>query len=218
VRRIANKVLRPLGYELKKRRDSSFDRVAVGQSFVQYFNMTEGAISLKEGSLLYDLARGVQGACILEVGSYRGRSAVALGRGSLDGHRAPVFAIDPHEEFTGVMGGRYGPPDRGAFYKAMIDTSCYHVVRLINLSSELVAPNWKEKIGLLWIDGDHSYAGVKRDFEAWQPHLTPTAWVAFDDSTNPEIGPYRLIRELLATGRFEQTHAEGKVTVLRAKP
>lgn len=201
----------------KMTRDSSFDSISHSGDLKTYFEQTEGMINLAEATILYELAKACQDGCIVEVGSYRGRSAVALGRGSLDGHKVPVYAIEPHEEFTGEMGGKFGPPDRGAFYTAMLATSCYHAVRLVNLSSEVVAPGWNKKISLLFIDGDHSYEGVKRDFNCWSPHLAPNALVAFDDSTNPAMGPGQLIGELTQSGKFEQVRQVRNVTVIRQK-
>jgi predicted O-methyltransferase YrrM len=210
IKRIINPILQ------KITRDSSFDSVSHGE-LKTYFEQTEGMINLEEAVLLYELAKACRVGCIVEVGSYRGRSAVALGRGSLDGHKAPVYAIEPHEEFTGELGGKFGPPDRAAFYTAMLATSCYHTVRLVNLSSEVVAPGWKQKIGLLFIDGDHSYTGVKRDFDCWSPHLAPDALIAFDDSTNPAVGPGQFIQELLQSGQYEQVNRVRNVTVIRQK-
>jgi predicted O-methyltransferase YrrM len=166
------------------------------------------------GEMLYNLAKDVREGCIVEVGSYRGRSAVALGRGSLDGHRVPVFAIEPHAEFIGERGGVFGPPDRAAFYQAMLRTDCYKIVRLVNLTSETVAPNWNEPVGLLFIDGDHSEEGVRRDWNCWSPRLRADATVAFDDSDWP--GPANLVAELVAAG-WEKVDACDKITVLRRK-
>ena len=181
------------------------------------FDKTEGMISFEEATLLYELARRVTRGCIVEVGSYRGRSAVALGRGSLDGHGVPIYAIEPHEEFTGVLGGKFGSADRGAFYKAMLDTSCYDIVRLLNVASKIVAPNWDKQVSLLWIDGDHTYEAVKADFECWAPHLTADALIAFDDTKNPRLGPKQLIKELVEEKGFEEKRKVGKVTVLGRK-
>ena len=208
------KIIAPLLQKLTH--DNSFDSRLHGD-LETHFNQTEGMINLAEAALLYDLAKACREGCIVEVGSYRGRSAVALGRGSLDGHNAAVYAIEPHEEFTGLLGGKFGPPDRAAFYTAMLATSCYHTVRLVNLSSEIVAPGWTQKIGLLFIDGDHSYAGVKRDFDCWSPHLTPNALIAFDDSTDPALGPRQLIDELRQGGQFEQVRQVRNVTVITRK-
>lgn len=186
-------------------------------NIVESFEKTEGMISLEEALLLYDLAKNTREGCIVEVGSYRGRSTVALGLGSLNGHQVPVYAIEPHEEFIGILGGVFGPQDRGAFFQAMLDTMCYLIVRLINLSSERVAPLWNRKIGLLWIDGDHSYEGVKRDFDCWSPHLAAGAVVAFDDATDPRLGPYRLIHELLRDGFLYRVQVTGKIAVLKMR-
>jgi hypothetical protein len=197
-------------------RSSAYDVVPAGP-IEEFLGRTEGMTSLEEAKLLYELAREVRSGCIVEVGSYRGRSTVALGRGSLDGHRVPVFAIEPHQTFTGVLGGRFGPADAGAFYRAILDTGCYHVVRLISLSSEQVVPGWRLPVALLWIDGDHRYEGVRRDFESWRPHLIEGATVVFDDAADPAIGPHRLIAELLAAGGYEKVREFGKMTVLRMR-
>jgi cephalosporin hydroxylase len=39
----------------------------------------------------------------------------------------------------------------------------------------------------LFIDGDHSYAGVKRDFEMYSPLVKPGSWVGFHDINDTEI-------------------------------
>jgi hypothetical protein len=186
--------------------------------FIKCFRKTEGMINVEEARLLYDLAKDVTENCIVEIGSYRGRSTAALACGSLNGMQVPVFAIDPHEDFIGVLGGKFGPQDRAAFYKAMIDTGCYKIVRLVNLSSEIVAPHWPSKISLLFIDGNHTFDAVKNDFESWFPHLAESALIAFHDSKDPQIGPFRLIHELLDTGKFEIKCERGEITVLGLRP
>jgi hypothetical protein len=140
-----------------------------------------------------------------------------LALGARKGFGAPVFAFDPHEAFTGVFGGEFGPEDRAAFYRNMLRSGCYREVRLINQDSATVSPGWSDPVGLLWIDGDHAYEGVSRDFRAWLPHLRPDAQVVFDDSVDPEMGPTRLVEEILADGGFERIRSVGKVTVLRRR-
>jgi predicted O-methyltransferase YrrM len=179
------------------------------------FNRTEGMVSFDEAVLLYNLARGVCSGCIVEVGSYRGRSSVFLGKGSLDGANVPVYAIDPHKSFTGVLGGVFSPKDRTAFYRAMLDNDCSEIVSLINLSSEKFALSWSESISFLWIDGDHSYDGVKRDFNCWSPHLQANAIIAFDDATDQILGPYKIIDELISLKEFERIASVGKIVVIR---
>jgi hypothetical protein len=216
--RFTRRIARYFGYEVRRispLREETFDENSQSWSLRDYFDKTEGMISFEEATLLYNLARELAHGCIVELGSYRGRSTVALGRGSLDGHAVPVYAIEPHEKFRGVLGGEFGVADRGAFYQAMLDTGCYRIVRLINLSSQYVTPNWDKNVALLWIDGDHTYTAVKRDVQCWLPHLTSDAKVVFDDSTNPELGPKQVVEELLASRHFTEIQRVGKVRALQ---
>ncbi len=185
---------------------SPFDRAIHG---------VEGMISIAEARLLQRLAGQVRDGCIVEVGSYRGRSTVALALGAPAA--TPVYAVEPHEAFVGVLGGVFGPEDRAAFFRAMLRTGCYAKVRLVNLSSREAAAGWHRPVELLWIDGDHSEEGVCSDFAAWRPHLTRNAAIAFDDATDPALGPSRLI-QTLTDAEYHVIEQVGKVVVLRKRP
>lgn len=174
----------------------------------------KGWLSRDAAVLLYELAREVTDGCIVEVGSYRGRSTVALARGAEAGSNPRVYAVEPHEPFVGALGGKFGPEDRAAFFRNMVRTGAYRQVRLLNVSSELLAPGWREPIALLWLDGDHSYEGVKRDFEAWEPHLLADCGVVLDDADDVTLGPHRLAEELKGAGWTEAGRA-GRVLHLR---
>ena len=182
--------------------------------FSQTLRAIKGWLSPAEGLLLRRLASEVSEGVIVEVGAYRGRSTYALSMGSREGDDAPVFAIEPHEHFSGPLGGGFGPPDRAAFFRNMLKTGSWSNVRLVNLSSEVVTAGWTRPLGLLWIDGDHSYEGVRRDVDCWLPFLLPDASVVFDDSIDPTIGPSRVIAELIADS-WSVTEQVGKVSVLR---
>jgi hypothetical protein len=182
--------------------------------FVETLKSIRGALAPEQGQRLRELAAEVKEGAIIEVGSWRGRSTYALSLGSREGNQAPIFAIDPHEAFTGIFGGEFGPQDRAAFYRNMLKTGSWENVRLINLSSEIVTPGWTLPVGMLWIDGDHSYEGVKRDYECWVPFLLPGAPLVLDDTIHPEGGPYQLVGELEAAG-WRVSERVGKVAVLR---
>src|SRR6266508_6690796 len=94
----------------------------------------EGMIGDQEAALLTRLASQVEEGCIVEVGSYRGMSTIALAKGA----RVPGYAIEPHEHFQGVLGGTFGPADRRAFFENLLRAGVVEQVRLVNLSSEIV--------------------------------------------------------------------------------
>jgi hypothetical protein len=177
-----------------------------------------GWLSRDAALLLYRLASGASDGCIVEVGSFRGRSTVVLARGAEHGHGARVYAVEPHEPFVGPRGGEFGPEDRAAFFRNMVRTGAYRTVRLLNTSSEIVAPGWTESVALLWLDGDHSYEGVRRDFDAWAPHLLPGCDLVLDDTDDPKLGPQRLVEELTAAGWVEVERVDRVAHLRREQP
>lgn len=170
----------------------------------------EGMIGDQEAALLTRLAREVEEGCIVKVGSYRGMSTIALAKGA----RVPVYAIEPHDHFQGVLGGTFGPADRRAFFENLLRAGVVEQLRLVNLSSEVVTPGWQVPVGLPWIDGDPRYEAVRRDFYCWEPHLRGS--VAFHDSIQPTLGPMRLVEELLAAGFELVEHVQGTKVLRRS--
>jgi glycosyltransferase involved in cell wall biosynthesis len=189
-----------------------------GDDFDQVMKNIRGGITIQEGSFLRRLASGISNGCIVEVGSFQGKSAVALDYGVRDqvnGGHCVVYCIEPHRPFTGFYGGKFGPSDRGAFYRTMCNTGAFNNVALINQSSEQVTPGWNEPVGLLFIDGDHRYEAVRRDFNCWDPHIVLDGIVAFDDACDPACGPYKVIEEVVTSGCYKRLESVGKIVALR---
>jgi len=182
---------------------------------LQIIRSINGSLFDGEAMLLFELAAQAREGCIVEIGSFHGRSTTALALGSQSGHGAAVYAVDPHEIFSGLLGGRFTPEDRVTFFENMLRTGCAATVRLINLPSTTVCKAWDQPIDLLWIDGDHSYEVVNSDFWDWVPHLTPGGRVALHDALDPELGVGQVIREAVATGEFVEDTRVDLTVVLR---
>lgn len=174
-----------------------------------------GSTDAEEVALLYGLAARNRSGVIVEVGSARGRSTVALALGSKSGYQSPVYALDPHERFVGVMGGRFTPEFRGLFFKNLLKTGTAEIVRLVNLSSEIVTPGWTLEVGLLFVDGDHTYEAVKRDYLCWLPHLLPGGLMVFHDSLDTAVGVHLVLREAIAAGELRELEVVSRATVLQ---
>jgi predicted O-methyltransferase YrrM len=187
------------------------------QGILDKIMSVEGGITAQEAQLLYTAAQTVKDGCIVEVGSYLGRSTAALALGTCAGFNVPVYAVDPHESYRGILGGNFGPADRTVFMQNMLRLEITDVVRMVNLSSEYITGSWPDVVGLLWIDGDHRYKAVKRDLACWMPHLRPNATVVFHDATDPRIGPLHVIDELLATAQWERDNAVDKTVALQRR-
>lgn len=176
---------------------------------------TRGWLSRDEARLLRTLAEQTPaGTCIVEVGSYHGRSTIALALGA---RRAGVrlYAIEPHERFVTVSGEEAGGGhDRVAFFRNLLRSGLVAHVRLVNLTSRAVTGDWQQPVGLLWIDGSHRYEAVRDDLEAWEPYLAPGARVALHDTRGGFEGPTRLVAELVDAGRYEVVDEVGSTSVL----
>ena len=178
---------------------------------VPEFEKIEGWLKLEDSELLFAAAASVRSGCIVELGSFRGRSTVALCAGSAARAKVPVYAIEPHEHFVGVKGSVFGPSDRRAFFKTMLTTRFAAIVRLINTTSQVVTPGWDKPVSLLFVDGDHRYDSVLSDFCAWRPHLVDGAIVIFNDATGAGTG--LVMRELEKEGALTPVQNVGRLAM-----
>lgn len=129
-----------------------------------------------------------------------------LTAGASAGRRARVVAIDPH---TGTHLRAEGETSELVLRANLEQVGVADQVEILVATSEEAAAGWSRPVSLLWIDGDHEYNAVRRDFELWEPHLLPNAVVALHD-TFVGPGPERVVHEfLIETGRFTSfVHAE----------
>lgn len=67
-----------------------------------------------------------------------------------------------------------------------------------------------ETIDFLYIDGDHSYEGVKADFEAYEPHVADDGIIGFHDIETDGTGVPRLWTELTAEYDHRNVVAENR--------
>ena len=113
---------------------------------------------------------------LADVGCHRGLSSVTLARSSAS--NSTVYAIDPHEQFTGMNGVKFGPQDRAVFYRNVEPYA--DRVTLIGLPSVNAATAFDFcSLDFVFIDGDHQQAQL--DVQAWFPKLRPDGFVLFHD-------------------------------------
>ena len=181
------------------------------------FDAIAGLPTADEAEQLFYTAAAVVSGCIVEVGSYRGRSTLALCAGSSAGTRRPVYAVEPHEQPAGTWGAKVGPKDRAAFFRNFLKAGLVRHVRLLNAPSAVVAAGWKEPVGLLCLNGEDRNASAEANFAAWQPHLAPGATVAFYDSGagNHGGGAAAAIGALVEGGTLQWLRRSGKLGFLQ---
>jgi predicted O-methyltransferase YrrM len=144
----------------------------------------DGWLSLKEGRLLYDLAKNCTGkGCIVEIGSWMGKSTIWLANGSKAGNNVRIYAIDPHSNTTLEN-------FNNNIKRANVDDIITPIVK----KSEDAALLFDQPIELIFIDGDHEYDGVKKDFVVWYPKIIENGIMAFHDAGRTGwIGPTEVV-------------------------
>jgi predicted O-methyltransferase YrrM len=93
-----------------------------------------------------------------------------------------------------------------AAHRAVEGSSRGRVVWIEKFSYD-AAREWTAPIDLLVIDGDHSDAGVERDWNDWSRFVKPGGVVIFHDAclfsggwTRPDYGPVKLVNRLFRAG------------------
>jgi MMP 1-O-methyltransferase len=173
----------------------------------------DGWLSDDEGELLFNLAKRCTGrGSIVEVGSWKGKSTIWLGKGSVAGNKVKVWAVDPH---TGSaehheLFGKVWTFDQ--FRENIAGAGLEGIVFPLVVSSQEAALRSIDPVELIFIDGSHDYDAVKSDFEAWFPRVVEGGTMAFHDSTYGE-GPRRVVEENLYRSRsFRLVRLTGSIT------
>ena len=117
---------------------------------------------------------------ILEIGSYRGRSTAAMAFACL-GTNKRIYAVDPFE-CSRCQQGRFAASRDIFEYNLRRHDLLKYVITLQGFSTEILH-DWRGRppIDFAFIDGSHSYAGVKNDLALVYPHVKKGGWIAFHD-------------------------------------
>jgi MMP 1-O-methyltransferase len=160
-----------------------------------------GFLTEREGRFLaLAAAVGPETGAILEIGSFKGKSTVGLATVARHYGCDPIIAVDPHTSPSST-----DPDLQGAstsfddFQNSLRIAGVENAVEVHRTFSGDLARTWTRPIRLLWIDGDHSYAGARADLDLYQPFLVEGAIVALHDALHPFDGPIRVMVEHILT-------------------
>lgn len=123
----------------------------------------------------------------VELGSWRGASAIAVAR-VIREWGGVVYCVDT---WTGDVNGSWGtrPGHPGMLAECagnIVAAGVAANVRFIAAPTTEAARCWSgSPIEALYIDADHSYESTLADLRAWWPHLRVGGFIAGDDYLNP---------------------------------
>lgn len=179
--------------------DDSYPMIPRGKEEILK-DLPEGWMNSEELNWLTDKAK--ERKRIVEVGSFLGRSTVAMARST----KGEVWAID---DFRGPRAGEAGEPVKlsltqdeilAAFQKNISSLSNVRYIQAdhadcAKFPAEWVRGNEQEKPDMVFIDGGHEYEAVKRDILIWKERLAQGGLLCGHDANWP--GVRRALAELI---------------------
>jgi predicted O-methyltransferase YrrM len=136
-------------------------------------------------------------------------------------------SMSPDGVLTGVdpfPPGRLGFSFQLLIARREISRSRNGTFRLVRLPSAEAATQWEGPVDFLFIDGDHTYAALKADWEGWSGRVVPGGVACLHDSRSSDTrsiddaGSVRYTSEvILRDHRFEVVETIDTLTVLRRR-
>jgi len=152
---------------------------------------------------------------LIEIGSFVGRSTVAIAMACKDNNKGIVITIDPHKNTDTHR--REGISDSFRMLKKnLVESKVDKFVEPIKATSEDFFYSFNKKARLLFIDGDHEYDAVLKDFNLWSQKLVDGGYLLLHDTINLN-GPRKVLVQLLINSQYEYWDNMGDTACFRKK-
>jgi hypothetical protein len=173
---------------------------------VRGYEDIDGWLTPAEASGLFEIAHLTsqshpQDAEVLEIGSWKGKSTFCLARGLRQGtiHCVDPFNADGEPESKVIYERRQGNNHLLDQFQRNLSSVPKSVRIQIHQGYSHQFTHQFPRLQLLFIDGDHSIAGCRYDFENYAGRLVPGGILAFHDydPERKDLGPTWVIENLV---------------------
>jgi len=183
--------------------------------WLSHSNRIPGWLTDSEACQLYTLARDIlpeRTPIAVELGSWQGKSSVMIAGGLAGKRDARLYCVDPFgtDENPEYQQRYYSPllsaMDRTleqAFSDHMRQSGLSSIAEAVRGYSFEIVQTWTIPIDFLFIDANHEYESVNRDFEQWEPFLKIGGIVALHDVSASWPGPTRVRDERFKLPKFD---------------
>ena len=179
----------------------------------------EGWLTDEQARRLYRCAEELRPpARVVEIGSFRGRSAIVLALAAPEG--VEVTAIDPHagsdrgpREIEGYAA--QATEDYRAFHANLARAGLEEAVRHERVPSLDALAAVRGPVALLYVDGAHRYGPAREDIARWGERVTPGGTLLVHDAWSAVGVTLALLRLLALGGRFRYVGRTGSLAEYR---
>jgi predicted O-methyltransferase YrrM len=185
------------------------------QHWLWHSNRIPGWLTDSEACQLYTLARDIPPELtptVVELGSWQGKSSVMIAGGLAGRPGARLYCVDPfgrdeNPEYQRLYYDHLvSSMERSleqAFSDHMRQSGVSSITEAIKGYSFEVVQTWTRPIDFLFIDANHEYEAVQRDFEQWEPFVRIGGIVALHDVSPSWPGPTRVRDERFQLPKFD---------------
>ena len=179
----------------------------------------DGWLTDAQARRLYETAAALAPpARIVEIGSYRGRSAIVFAHAAAEG--VEVVAIDPHagndrgpQQFRGTPAE--GDADNAAFLANLERAGAAARVAHVRLPSQDALAAIEGEIEVLYVDGAHRYRPASADIARWGERVAPGGTMLIHDSFSAIGVTAAIVRHLVWSGDFAYAGRTGSLAAYR---
>jgi predicted O-methyltransferase YrrM len=172
------------------------------KKYPEIINGVAGHLTRPEAEWLRRIPQVLGSAMYAELGTFRGRSAVLLASSKIR-----LVSVDTFDQCNLRDEYKF---HGGPIYDDVVNTlkarGLEDYVELVIADTATAALSYPDgSFIFLFIDADHSYEGVKRDFLAWQSKIAEGGIIAFHDSGRKEIVQFH--SEIVGWEEFDRVDA-----------
>ena len=191
-------------------------------SLLKEFNLVKGFLAHEEGILLYEMAKKYcTKSFAVEIGSYCGKSACYIGQACKE-KGAHLVTIDHHRgSEEQQFGEEYFDSEEYDYKNNRVDTlptllrniSKFELdehIKVVVDNSESASKKIKGEIDFLFIDGSHTFASARNDYESWKNKIRAGGILTIHDIYDSEEEGGQAPREI-----FEKAITEDFTLVKR---
>jgi len=152
----------------------------------------------------------------VELGVAEGASAYEMRKVIAPG--GTLYLVDPYS-----LGHFFGRSAAEAVARRLVNSVQRGNVVWVRQASHDAVADWDKEIDFLFIDADHRYEAVQRDWREWMPFVRSGGIVALHDAlpasgwVEPSDGPAQLLESLQAQPDWELVETADSTAALRRR-
>src|SRR3989344_9643926 len=180
---------------------------------IPHVGQIDGGLFLTEAVKLFELSSKIEAfrPVICEIGTWKGKSSYIFAS-AMKERNGVLYCVDPfNADGDNASKNDYlrgmKKLDVSLFKNFEITMNMYgllqyiKVIPMLSENAHLEFP--EQRIDLLFVDGNHEYESVKKDYELWSPLLPSGGILVLHDIRADHVdGPKRVMQEYVAHSRY----------------